>query len=61
MQWRPGPITGTVTATQIKRELAQVLRRVAAGEWLLITRYGKPVAMIGPPEDDPADHLDMHS
>jgi prevent-host-death family protein len=40
---------GTFTANT---HLAQLLERVAQGEKVLITRRGKPVAMLVPPDDE---------
>ena len=32
-------------------KLAQYVRRAEAGDEVLVTRWGKPVAMLGPPPD----------
>jgi len=45
----------TVGSFEAKTHLAALLRRVAKGEKILITRRGKPVAVLGPPEDDTVD------
>jgi prevent-host-death family protein len=46
------PKTGTVTATNLQREVGSVLRRVAAnGEHLTIERDGFPIAVILPLPD----------
>jgi prevent-host-death family protein len=45
-----------IGAFAAKTHLAQLLERVAHGEKVLITRRGKPVAMLVPPESErPAD------
>ncbi len=36
----------------MRNDSAEVLRRVAAGETLLVTNNGQPAAMIGPPTSD---------
>jgi prevent-host-death family protein len=40
-----------IGAFAAKTHLGQLLERVAQGEKVLITRRGKPVAMLVPPED----------
>lgn len=37
-----------ITATQARARLAELLRRAAAGEAFVITRWGAPVAVLGP-------------
>lgn len=41
-----------VTHRQMRNDSADVLRRVAAGETILVTNNGQPAAVIGPPPDD---------
>lgn len=41
-----------ITHRQLRNESAEVLRRVAAGETLLVTNHGQPAAVIGPPPGD---------
>jgi len=36
--------------TELRRDLSRILNEVQAGDIYIITRYGKPVAMIVPPE-----------
>lgn len=38
----------TVTAAEAKSGLADLLRRAEAGEEIIVTRNGEPVARIGP-------------
>jgi antitoxin (DNA-binding transcriptional repressor) of toxin-antitoxin stability system len=38
--------TQIVTATWARRHVFEILNRVAAGETVIVTRYGKPVAQI---------------
>lgn len=41
-----------ITHRQMRNESANVLRRVAAGETILVTNSGQPAAVIGPPPGD---------
>jgi prevent-host-death family protein len=41
-----------MTHRQMRNESADVLRRVAAGETILVTNNGQPAAVISPPPDD---------
>ncbi len=41
-----------ITHRQMRNESADVLRRVAAGETILVTNNGQPAAVIGPPHGD---------
>jgi prevent-host-death family protein len=45
----------TVGSFEAKTHLPALLRRVAKGEKILITRRGKPVAVLGPPEEEAVD------
>jgi prevent-host-death family protein len=47
----------TVTVTEARDQLPELLRKVAAGESVILTDGGKPVATLGPPpyQVDPAD------
>ena len=47
MDWVPGK--GPVTADDARRHFRDLLDRVARGEHIPITRYGKTVAVMGPP------------
>lgn len=38
----------TVSLSEAKSHLSQLLRRVEAGEEVVITRRGKPIAVMGP-------------
>jgi prevent-host-death family protein len=40
-----------MTATDAARSFSDVLNRVAAGEEIVVTRSGAPVAVIAPPRD----------
>jgi prevent-host-death family protein len=43
----------SVSVRELRQNLSRYLRRVAAGERLLVTERRRPVAMLGPlPEDD---------
>ena len=49
----------TITAFEAKTRLGRLLDRVQAGEELLITRHGRPVAKLAPvPQDESADNVD---
>lgn len=49
----------TVTAFEAKTRLGRLLDRVQAGEELLITRHGRPVAKLAPIlQDESADNVD---
>ena len=39
---------------EAKTRLTELLRAVEAGERVVITRHGKPVAELGPPQPEPA-------
>lgn len=41
-----------ITHRQLRNESADVLRRVAAGEMILVTNRSQPAAVIGPPPND---------
>ncbi len=41
-----------ITHRQMRNDSADVLRRVAAGETILVTNNGQPAAVIGPPPSD---------
>lgn len=41
-----------ITHRQMRNESGDVLRRVAAGETILVTNHGRPAAVIGPPPTD---------
>lgn len=46
-----------ITHRTLRNESADVLRRVAAGETLVVTNHGVPAATIGPPPLDPLADL----
>jgi len=46
-----------VTHRQLRNESGEVLRRVAAGETILVTNHGRPAAVIGPPPTDVLEDL----
>lgn len=41
-----------ITHRQMRNDSAEVLRRVAAGETIVVTNNGQPAAVIGPPPSD---------
>lgn len=41
-----------ITHRQMRNDSADVLRRVSAGETILVTNHGQPAAVIGPPPGD---------
>jgi len=41
----------TVTAYEAKTHLPRLIRAVEQGETVIITRHGKPVAQLGPVQD----------
>lgn len=43
----------TVTATEARRRLIQILEEVEQGASYLVTRYGRPVMRMLPPGTDP--------
>ncbi len=44
----------TVNTSEARTHLSALLRRVMAGERIVIAKAGKPVAVLGPVEDRPA-------
>lgn len=46
-----------VTRTELNQQTARVLARVAAGDRIVITDRGRPVAEIAPPSASPWDEL----
>ena len=52
-------MSNIITAFEAKTRLGRLLDRVQAGEELLITRHGRPVAKLVPVRpDEPADAVD---
>jgi prevent-host-death family protein len=50
----------TISAFEAKTRLGRLLDRVQAGEELLITRHGRPVARLAPVlQDKSADNIDQ--
>lgn len=45
------PVTRSVGAFESKTHLAALLDAVASGEQITITRHGRPVARLVPPDD----------
>lgn len=41
-----------ITHREMRNDSAGVLRRVAAGETMVVTNHGRPAAVIGPPPGD---------
>ncbi len=39
----------TISHREFRNQSGEVLRRAQAGETMLVTSHGKPVAMLGPP------------
>lgn len=37
-----------VTVAEMKSNLAEILRKAAAGEEIIVTKYGKPYVKVGP-------------
>lgn len=44
----------TITAADANRTFSSLLRRASAGETVVVTSRGKPVAQIGPVQEDVA-------
>lgn len=49
-----------ITHRQMRNESADILRRVAEGETVLVTHHGVPAAVIGPPSGDALVALGAH-
>jgi prevent-host-death family protein len=49
-----------VTHRQLRNDSGEVLRRVAAGETILVTNHGRPAAVIGPPSAGVLEDLAAH-
>ena len=47
----------TVAAYEAKTHLPRLLRAAERGETVIITRHGKPVAQLGPVQDQPRRDL----
>ena len=47
------PEVARVRADELARHTADVIERVRAGEIIEITRNGKPIAMLSPPDGAP--------
>jgi prevent-host-death family protein len=47
----------TVSAYEAKTHLPRLLRAAERGETVIITRHGKPVAQLGPVQDQPRPEL----
>lgn len=48
------PLPTTIGVRDLRNQVAAVLRRAAAGERLVVTSDGRPVAQLGPLEPDRA-------
>lgn len=48
----------TVSAAEANRQFSKILREVAAGEKVLVTSRGKPVAEISPVESEAANNIE---
>lgn len=46
----------SISTQTLKQTLAEVLRRVAKGEWITVLRHGRAVARLGP-ADEPGLHV----
>ncbi len=42
----------SISAKELKNQTGEVLRRVGAGERVLITKRGKPLALLSPVKED---------
>ena len=42
---------------ELREHLSAALRRVRAGESLVVTSHGEPIAMLSPPPRDPYEEL----
>jgi prevent-host-death family protein len=51
-------MSSTVGVAELRRNLSRYLRRVAAGERLVVTDRNRPVAELGPPPSADGDSLD---
>jgi prevent-host-death family protein len=51
-------MSSTVGVAELRRNLSRYLRRVAAGERLVVTDRNRPVAELGPPPSAAGDSLD---
>lgn len=49
-----------ITHRQLRNDSAEILRRVATGETVLVTNHGEPAAVIGPPPGDVLSALSAH-
>ena len=49
-----------ITHRQMRNDSGEVLRRVGAGETILVTNSGQPAAVIGPPPEDVFSLLSAH-
>lgn len=49
----------TITHREMRKSSGKVLRAVAAGETLQVTKHGQVVALISPPSNDPLMALEM--
>jgi prevent-host-death family protein len=47
----------TVSAYEAKTHLPRLLRAAERGETVIITRHGKPVAQIGPVQEEPREDV----
>lgn len=46
-----------ISTTHLNRQIGSVLNAVSTGEEVILTRYGKPVALIIPASETPRSHL----
>ena len=49
-----------ITHRQLRNDSAEILRRVATGETILVTNHGEPAAVIGPPSSHALAALSAH-
>jgi prevent-host-death family protein len=47
----------TVSAYEAKTHLPRLLRAAERGETVIITRHGKPVAQLGPVQEEPSEDV----
>jgi len=50
-----GMATTTIQATDAARQIGRLFDRASRGETILVTRYGRPYAVISPPPPEGAD------
>ncbi|MGQ9808630.1 MAG: type II toxin-antitoxin system Phd/YefM family antitoxin [Armatimonadota bacterium] len=41
----------TITVTELRRHFGRILREVEEGQWFVLTRWGRPAALLAPAVD----------